>query len=380
MRKKGFREFALALLLLLLPQLCGCASLTGQRREVEQLRIIQTVGVDYAPGGVRLTLAAAAGPEGESPGAGLSGTGRTLSAAMEQIRESSVEEELFLGHVRAILVGQEAAEHGLDDLLAAISRSADLRLDIPLYLVRGGTAEELMNGTAGEKLGITEILQAARLREERRRGEKRSTADAVERSLIRSGSALVTALRFGDAAEAGEKSAVPAGFGVLQDGKLCAWIEPEDAVGAELLCGGTASRELSVLDLGGLPVSLELERGESAVAPVWNTDGRLRGLDVTAKVRACVLETAAGSADGLARYDDYLTGQLEAAVSERIGRVLQLARQQELDLAGLGGRLARADPKRYSVSDQQLGALLPSLEIRIAVQGELTHSYDAKDV
>ncbi len=46
MRKKGFREFALALLLLLLPQLCGCASLTGQRREVEQLRIIQTVGVD----------------------------------------------------------------------------------------------------------------------------------------------------------------------------------------------------------------------------------------------------------------------------------------------------------------------------------------------
>ena len=39
MRKKGFREFALALLLLLLPQLCGCASLTGQRREVEQLRI-----------------------------------------------------------------------------------------------------------------------------------------------------------------------------------------------------------------------------------------------------------------------------------------------------------------------------------------------------
>lgn len=135
-----------------------------------------------------------------------------------------------------------------------------------------------------------------------------------------------------------------------------------------------------MLDLGGLPVSLELERGESAVAPVWNTDGSLRGLDVTAKVRACVLETAAGSADGLARYDDYLTGQLEAAVSERIGRVLQLARQQELDLAGLGGRLARADPKRYSVSDQQLGALLPSLEIRIAVQGELTHSYDAKDV
>ena len=364
--------------LLLAVLLCGCG-LSGQRREVEQLRIIQTVGVDYEKGSVRLTLAAAAGPENEGPGAGLSGVGRTLSAALEQIRENSVEEELFMGHVRAILVGQDAAEHGINDLLAVICRSGDLRLDIPLYLVRGGTAAELMQGASSDTRGITEILQSAQLRTERQRGETGSTADAVQRSLMRSGSALVTALRFADAAEQGDKTAVPAGFGVLQDGVLRAWIESEDALGAELLCGKTGCRELSLLDLGGLPVSLELQRGESTVTPVWDADGSLRGLDVTAKVQASVLETAADSADGLARYDDYLTGQLEAAVSEKLGRVLQLARQQALDPANLSARLERSDPERWRALEGSFPSLLPGLEISLKVQGALTHSFDAKE-
>ena len=372
------KKFFLISSIFLLVLLCGCG-LSAQRREMEQLRIIQTVGMDYEKGSVRLTLAAAAGPEGEGPGAQLSGTGRTLSAALEQIRENSVEEELFMGHIRAILVGQEAAEHGLNDLIAVISRSNDLRLDIPLYLVRGGTAAELMQGASSDTRGITEILQSAQLRSERQRSEKGSTADAVQRALIRSGGALVTALRFGDAAEQGDKTAVPAGFGVLKSGTLCAWVEPEDALAAELLCGKTGCRELSVLDLGGLPVSLELQRGESTVTPVWNDDGSLRGLDVTAYVQAAVLETGADSADGLARYDDYLTGQLEAAISEKLGRILQLARQESLDLAELTSRLERSDPRRFRALKEDLGALLPGLEISLTVQGELTHSFDAKE-
>ena len=82
------KKFFLISSIFLLVLLCGCG-LSAQRREMEQLRIIQTVGMDYEKGSVRLTLAAAAGPEGEGPGAQLSGTGRTLSAALEQIRENA---------------------------------------------------------------------------------------------------------------------------------------------------------------------------------------------------------------------------------------------------------------------------------------------------
>ena len=373
------RLSAAALSILMLPALTGCTRLLPQRREVEQLQIIQTVGVDYAPGGVRLTLAAAAGPKGEGPGPTLSGSGRTLSAALEAIRDRAAEEELFLGHVRGLLVGQEAAEHGLNDLLGAVCRSADLRLDMPVFLVRGGSASALMEGAASGELGITEILQAARLREERRQGGKGSSAGEIQRSLLRNGSALVTALAYGDAAESGGKTALPAGLGVLAEGKLVAWIEQDDCLGAELLRGRSGSRELSVLDLGGLPVSLELAHGESRVLPVWNEDGSLRGLDILARVSAAVLETAADSAEGLERYDDYLTGQLEAAVSERIGRILQLSRQLELDVTGLAGRMEQSDPERLRALREPFGSLLPGLEISITVRGAITHSYDAKE-
>ena len=364
--------------LLLLPLLTGCAQLLPEHREVEQLQIIQTAGVDYAPGGVSLSLAAAADPS-KGPGPTLTGAGRTLSAALENIRESSSEEELFTGHTRTLLVGQEAAEHGLEDLLAAVCRSPELRLDMPLYVVRGAAARELMEGASGSEAGITEILEAAGALQERRQGSRSSTAGDVQRSLLRSGAALVTALGYGDAAASETKTALPAGYAVLRDGRLAAWIEPDDSLGAELLRGGTGSRELSVLDLGGLPVSLELQRGTSRVLPVWNEDGSLRGLDILAEVQAAVLETAADSADGLERYDDYLTGQLEAAVSERLRRILQLARQLKADVTDLGGRIEQADPRRWQALGQPLGELLPGLEISITVRGALTHSFDAKE-
>ena len=372
------KKLCLFFLIFHISLLCGCG-LLPQRREVETLRIIQTVGVDYAPGGVRLTLASAAGPSGEQAGQGLSGTGRNLSAALEQIRAASPEQELFTGHVRSILVGQEAAEHGLDDLLSLICRSSDLRLDTPLYIVRGGSAEDLINSASEGDRGITEILLSLRAREERQPSARSSTASEIQRALLRSDSALVTALTTGEAAEGSGKTALPAGLAVLEGGKLSAWIEPADALGAELLCGTAGRQELNVLDLGGLPVSLELQRGESSVSPVWNEDGSLRGLDVTARVRAAVLETAANSAAGLARYDDHLTGQLEAAVSERIGRILQLARQEKLDLTGLGRRVEQSDPQRWQAQGQNMAELLPGLEISIAVRGELLHTYDAKE-
>ncbi|MBO6040034.1 MAG: hypothetical protein J6P58_02380, partial [Oscillospiraceae bacterium] len=205
--------------LLLFPFLCSCG-LMPAHREVEQMQIIQTVGVDYAPGGVRLSLAAAAEADGQETPPPLTGSGRNYTAALGRIRESSVEEALFLGHVQSLLVGQEAAEHGLDDLLGTVCRSSDLRLDMPLYIVRGGSAEDMVLGAGSGSRGITEILQAADSRSERRQADRSGTVAALMRSLSRSGGALVRALRYEKAAEDGGKTAADAGLAVLADGVL----------------------------------------------------------------------------------------------------------------------------------------------------------------
>lgn len=371
------KKILLICFLLLFP-LCGCG-VSEQRREVEQLLIIQTVGVDYAPGGMKLSLAAASDREQAEPPPALTGSGPTFSAALERIRDASVEEELFTGHMRGLLVGEEAAVHGLEDLLGAVCRSADLRLDMPLYLVRGGTAEKLVLDAGSEERGISEILRAADAHRARQQGIRSGSAGTILRSLIRRGGALAPALRFEKAAEDGGNTAVPAGYGVLAEGKLCAWIEPDEALGADLLRGVTAGRTLDVLDLEGMPATLELQRGTCRLLPVWDADGGLHGLDVTAQVRAAVLETAADSALGTEAYDDHMTAQLESAVSDRIGRILRLERQLSLDFLGLEDGLRLSAPERWGRLTEPLGALLPGLEISITVRGEIAHSFDAKD-
>ena len=73
---------------------------------------------------------------------------------------------------------------------------------------------------------------------------------------------------------------------------------------------------------------------------------------------------------------DYLTGQLEAAVSDQIGAVLWIARNLEADFLGLADRIEQAAPLEYRRMDQALGPLLPTLELSIAVRGELRHGHD----
>ena len=51
------------LILSFLPSFSGCGSIYTNYREIEHLLVIQTMGLDYIPGGVRISLASDSGPE-----------------------------------------------------------------------------------------------------------------------------------------------------------------------------------------------------------------------------------------------------------------------------------------------------------------------------
>ena len=386
--------------------LSGCASLYANYREVEQLRIMQALGLDRAPGGVIVTLAAAADPSGSAPLC-FSGTGESVSAAIESVRGRAAEEDLFTGHLKHILIGEAAARQGLEPYLSYICRSPDVRLDMPLFILRGGTAREAMSTAGTEERGIAEVLQAAQTSLDTQSGGNVFTAAEILRSLWRDGSALICALEYGPASETSDSgaggpssgeagaadtadsepsdaggsgeapvmTAAAGGFAVIKDGKLCEFIDRDAALGAGFLTNTVGIRELVVRDRFGAPVTLEIQQGGTRLHPLWNPDGSLRGIEIYANVSAALLEAGSGTLTA-AESTDYLTGQLEAAVSDRIGAVLWLAKTLEADFLGLGERVEQASPLKYRRMGQSLGPLLPSLELSIAVQGELSHSHD----
>ena len=403
--------------------LCGCGSLYANYREVEQLRVMQTLGIDRAPGGVTVTLAAAADPGGEVPLC-FSGTGESVSAAVESARLHAVEEDLFTGHLKHILIGEEAARQSIDPFLSYICRSPDARMDMPLFVLQGGSAREAMQAAGNEEKGVAEVLQGAQSKLDTQMGGHVFTAAEVLRACARSGSALICVLQYAPAAEAeapgsgeseseegedsqseeaapaagetaegkqeaaspddapGEeaeeapyKTAAAGSYAVIKDGKLCEFIGREAALGVHFLSNHVGVRDIVVRDRFGAPVTLEINRGSTRLRPLWAEDGSLRGIEVYATVSAALLETGSSALSSV-ESADYLTGQLEAAVSEQISAVLWLSRQLEADFLGLGDRIEQASPLEYHRLKPNLGELLPKLELSIAVRGELSHSHD----
>ena len=363
-------------LLLLAPLLIGCGALYAQRREVEQLQVMETLGLDPALGGVVLSLASSSGV-GEGKALCYSAAGASCSDAMDRLRSRSLEELLFCGHLQHILIGEEAARQGLDGFLAFVCRSSDLRLDMPMYLVLDTSAEDTMRTTGAGEKNIADALTA--MEEDRDKDSRLSTAGTVLRDLERQGSSLARTLRVQDAAEEdpeGARTVVPEGFGVLVDGKLTATISPEDALAVQLLTGTLSPCPLVVYDDEGRAVTLELQEGSARLRPVWGEDGALSGLDAAVEVRAVVLEI-----DGFEQVADEqvlgdLNARMETEISRRLGNVLRLSRRLEADFLGLGRQLEQQAPKRCRGLDQELGPLLPALSLSVSVRGEISHSHD----
>ena len=359
------KKALLLLLLCLVPGLTGCGGLRGQRRELAQLRLMESVGLDAAPGGLILSLSSA--PSEEEEARCFSAAGSSLTQAMEQL-QSRAGEELFCGHLQNILVGELYAQGAPEALLSAVCRSSDLRLDQPVFLVLDGTAREaLESGTALERLSP-----------DREQAGSLSTAGGILRDLDRQGSSLIRALRLQPSAREGEDgpTLAPAGYGVLGKEGLLATLTQEEAMAAELLTGTLSPCPLLLRDGRGRTVTLELQEADRSLRPLFDRQGTLTGLAVSVTVRATVLEIEGFPSVAEEDYREELTALLEKELHHRLQQLLQHSRDLEADFLGLGRQLELASPWRCRGLGEALGEKLPELSLRLRVQGELLHSND----
>ena len=179
--------------------LTGCSNPFADYRETEHLLVIQTMGIDRESGGVRLSLAASSEGVGNAPRV-LAASGETVAEAMERIYDYSFEDEVFCYNVKNVLIGESAAEEGIEEFLGFICRSPEMRLDVPVFIVKGRSAEQIITDAGDDERGISDIMQNVQQKLERRGGTPFTGVDIL-RSLKRGGSALVCALSLDEASE-----------------------------------------------------------------------------------------------------------------------------------------------------------------------------------
>lgn len=395
----------------MLLSLSGCSGIYSNFRELERLLVIQTMGIDYAEEGVGISLASGAKSDGSSP-VRLFSPGVSITSAIAHILSYSQEQELFLSHTSHVVLGEEAAKNGINGYLSYICRSPNLRTDIPLYIVKGGTAQEAVMQVGEGSKGISEVLEAVRANVDERGDSKAFSASELLRNLERNGSGLICAIECspsiqeggtkqeGDSGSSagtggmespdkagasdggGEKQALTAaavGYGVIRGDKLCAYLDKEQAIGVGLLLNIVGISDIVVTDRYATPVTLELDQGSSVIKPLWAEDGSLEMLDIQIKAAANIAEIGGGGHFGEPDYEDYLTAQLETAVSERVSAVIQLSKSLQADFLGLGSIVEMDDAEKFRALGGDFASLLPGLPVRISVSGQIKHTNDIRD-
>ena len=349
----------------------GCGGFYENYREIERLSVVDTMGIDRIPGGVKLCFAASSLAEDKS--AVLTGSGDSIEAAIAHTEKRTGDRELFCRQTEYIIIGESSAKNGMESFLSYIGASPLMRIDTPLYIVRGAEAETLMKDCGA----ISEVMEGI-VQSSRHRGDcSVTTAAKVTRDLLSRKSALVSALEITSPADVeGEKTAAVNGYAVIRNGRLAGFLTEEQAVGAGFLTGNTGTCSLTVGDSRGGKAVLGITGGHADVFPVWGEDGSVARVNIAATVQATVDEISGNGDLGNAAYARHLTGQLEAAVSERINSVLRLSSSLGADFLGLGEQVERCDPERFRTLERPFDELLPVLEVQVSVRGTISHAND----
>ena len=334
--------------------LSGCSGLPAAR-EMGDMALLRTLGVDPSPAGVAVT--GSTGPRAR----GLQGDGEpalTLSADRESLSgaclamQGQSDSFVFFGYVDQLLVGEELAKEGVRPVLDYFSRNAELGLGAQLWLVRGTSAggdegvdarlETIQNDS---KMGIANLTR---------------TAGAVYTDLLELGSAYVPAL---SPAEGGGAVLAEWGYGVLKGDTLTGFLEGEPAKGLELLAGGPVSDIIEVeLPEGPVSVKVTSARTKGRLAFQGDTPS---GLTVTCKVETRLSEyRERPEGEVLER----LRVEVERRERRRIETALEQLRAWGADCTGLGAGAGMFHPARWQAVRTDWPEWFSQLPVEIQVE------------
>ena len=352
------RRFPLFIVLFIL-LLAGCGG-RADFRDVADLQLIQTLGYDRSGDIVTLSASTGAGPEA-LPTAVLRGSGRSIGEALDALRRCSESEDLFFAHVRFVVVGGEAARQGIGELLDWFERLPQTRLDVPLFVVEGGSAADLFGEGGEDGCEITSELLSLQRITERQGLTVLTTLGETAKALTSRGCAICCALR-------SSGSHLTQGTALLQGDALTDFAGESVTRGLALLTVSTGRGSLLLEDGQGGCAAVELTEREVGYCAEFLPDGTPE-LTVELRCRGALAEVnSALPADTLL---PVLDASFAEAVASDAADALRFLCLSGADTLGTEARFRRADASRCgSVSFPE------GVRVLLKVSAEVEWSFD----
>lgn len=372
----------------------GSVAMSGcwSRREVENLAIVSSIGIDTdnfkGTPKYKITcnifkpaLIGGGGGGGQPsprilPVWQISALGDTIEDALSNI-STRTPRDLFLGHVRLVVFSKGIAKQGIQEMLDYFLRNRDIRLRTWMIVV-DGKAEDAQRAipdlasTIGEQAsGITEIAGNAVSKyysEDVNTFVNALTREGEEPVLGRAeliqpvppqigGEQTTTALAF-------------RGLAVFLNDKLAGWLEDSETKGFLLIIGKSHQGVFPVSMGKGRPtVSLEMNRAKSQIEPEI-IDGKLH---VMVKIKA---EGSLGE-EGENKEVATIQGMKEASkifeqqIKELCMKSVKKAQQYKSDIFGFGAILHRKHPDQWREVKNGWPEVFANAEVNIEVEGRI---------
>ncbi|MBE7017702.1 MAG: hypothetical protein E7420_06050 [Ruminococcaceae bacterium] len=379
---KKYLSLLIAASCLLLSGCGGGGSIYSNYRATEHLLLVQALGADTAEDdGVTLSVSCQKLSSDNSGGI-ISRSAESITRALSSLQDFSADRQLYYSHAEYVLLGEDYAAAGTDNIFDYIARDNQLRLGIYLFVVKGGSAKELICGPGEDSYEVSKTLSSI-LRDTRTQGGSHVfTARETLRSLSDHGAALVCALRpytTEDSVfllEAGVNP-VAEGYGILKGGELVGFVPSEISQAANLIMGNMGSAGITLSDSEGGRLSLEYEKGKADIKPRWAADGSLEGIVIKAKLQANLAEP---DTDIKHVTDSAFLSQMEDALSrdmeKKISSLLSLSRELDADFLGIKAQLRRSNGENAAALPD---SWLKNLEFSVECETKISYTRELGD-
>ncbi len=361
-------------LLLSLLSGCGRAALP-YAREMGDMALLRTMGLDVAQDGVELTVSTA--KQSGRPALALSATGPSVAYAAQAV-QSLGDSYVFYGHVDQMLLGEELAARGVGPALDHLAREPQLGLGVDLWVVQGGRASDAV--FAGGDEGVPARLDQLEVDAGLGAANIGCTALRLMSVLARGASTCIPALilapaREGDGGQGGEQTLLPGGYAVIREGKLVCFLQGDEALGVELLQEQVGGHIVDIDLSGGPRVSLRVEKSDVSCEPVFQ-DGELTGLNITCALSARVAQTERTLSPGQLQE---VTRAFELLEGERMVAALERSQYWDADFLGLEYWAQQSSPSRKADIERIWRESFRGLTIQVEVRGYVERSAGMMD-
>ena len=357
--------------------LSGCAggNPLGNYREIDQLVLVETMGVDRWGELFTVTVSTAA----EKGQVLLKTPAVTLSRATKEMQDYTEKKYIFYGHTRHLLLGPSVLEKDLAHCLEFVERDGELRMDTKLFAVRNVSAEDAVAipGGGGESVGdqLDSLEKDVALLSESHVFTCGETAEA----LAERGSVLVSALRLAEPDNIldGEnrRTLLSAGYAVVTEQGLACWLDTDLARGANLLMGLSDSDLIEAPDGQGGWFAAALTGSKAVFLPEYE-EGEMKSLRIRLELRCCLSELRQPMDLREAGVVEAMEEGVASVEAWRVSEVLRLSQLMGADFCGLEKRVRRASPLKFDRMETPWRELFPDLPVTVELAVELTRGYE----